>query len=575
MSDVRCPSCGDSFRVPDIPVPAGAMAKCPWCHDTFAMSTLVVHLPPMAELIGEDGETISMADVAFRAAPMALASAASPAGLAADFGGAIGSRGLDSVDVDFDSDDQELDAVRTSEMADDVSEFAEDGVAFAEAGYPENTAESTEWSVESDEADQEDFDRIDSSDEFAQQQGSEPRPLSSATDFGVGRDDRPIAPRARKKKSGSPIKSIIGVVVGGLMAFPLAAGILALAGKPLDLGFWPFDGQTISMNPASQRSAAPPMELAPRIANNGNNSRPGRSLAEDMPSFNGGAAADVDSVDEPINSGRPTRTPRTGTLDSVLEPQPTLDNVVESSPAPVDLPASIELPELSSIDIGMPAIPVTKPELPAAVAPVDALPAAPLADKDDAEMAAEKKADLPAAVTADEPVATEPTATSPQPASPVANAVSAQLQAALEAASGAMGEVISYDDSEGVKGQRTRLATLFSKVAEVGDFAGSGDSLAVGSLVERLVDSNLIKDLAPAAPNWVRFSKRPNNGILATGKLVRQDDRWVLQWNGPTPLEVRFDDPAIAQSGEDVIILGTISQSDPAPVVVVKYLQKQ
>ena len=580
MSDVRCPSCGDSFRVPDFAVPAGAMARCPWCGDSFSMSTLVVHLPPLADLIGEDGEPISMADLAISAAPLALAAAGSTGG--SSFGSAAIATPplldtdpvlLDAGDLqdlefgsdDLDADDYDSQQLIKGEVANDIGEFAEDGVTFADAGVPEQTDETTEWNLDSaqqpdsdsdssenrsDDSDDQAFQNPEVDEEFGNQGGSQPRPLAEVTDFGLGREQRVFASRPRVKKQGSPVKSIIGIAIGGLMAFPLAAGILALAGKPLDLGFWPFDGQTISMSPDTRRSAAPPMEVSPRVANNTDNGkRDGRSLAEDMASM---------GVDPP------SLTDSSGDMESGFDDQPAANDLPDIAP-----PAAIKLPPMELIT---PTTAAVEPEMEAEISdsnrsvfaadPVSTAEPVPTADPVVMEVA------TPLA----EPPAVEPIVPSPPVTLPT---VSAELQSALEAASSAMGDVVNYDDSEGIKGRRGRLAALFAKVAEVASIASIEDEAAVGSLVERLVDSDIVKDLAPAAPNWARYSGRPNNGMLAAGKLVRENDKWLLQWNNSTPLEVVFVDPSIAEAGSDVIILGTIQQTEPSTVVEVTYLQNQ
>ena len=53
-----------------------------------------------------------------------------------------------------------------------------------------------------------------------------------------------VAPRKRfdKRKRRSPIKTIMGIVAGPLIAIPLAAGILAWMGRLPNLGIWPADG---------------------------------------------------------------------------------------------------------------------------------------------------------------------------------------------------------------------------------------------------------------------------------------------------------------------------------------------
>jgi hypothetical protein len=581
------------------------MAKCPWCHDTFAMSRLVVHLPPLAELVGEDGQPISMDELAHGTASMALAASGQWAANSANAmmppttGRFSSSDTLDDSDIDVESlDFEESDA---SETANDVREFAEEGVTFAEAGYPEPSDESTEWEVDSpDQTHQDRYDttvQVEDSDtqsgedfdpeyEFNDQEGSPPRPLAEVTDFGMARDDRPLVPRARKKQKGSPIKSIIGVVIGGLMAFPLAAGILALAGKPLDLGFWPFDGQTISMNNVSRRSAAAPMEPTPRLATNGNNAnnRPGRSLADDLPSLDLDSPTLADpAAGEPNGrtNGRPNRRPpQTGMLDNLLAtPEPGPD-LVEVPSTTIELPP-LDLPTRPPTPVTSEPPKIEPPDMPSAASPpaASAQPRTmPLGQPETPEPAAPaSNGDNASPVDSPESLVDSPESPTDPPKSPTVQSptVPAQLQQALEAASDAIGMVVNYDDSEGVKGQRSRLAALFAKVAEVADKATPEDSAAVGSLVERLIDNDLMKELAPAAPNWLRFAKRPNNGIVAVGKLIRENEQWLLQWNAPAALEVRFADPSIAIENSDVIIVGTIGQNDSPAVVDVKYLQKR
>ena len=56
-----------------------------------------------------------------------------------------------------------------------------------------------------------------------------------------------VSPRPnRRKKKGSAIRSMIGVVFGGLLAVPIALAILLVFGRAPDLGFWPFDGKVRS-----------------------------------------------------------------------------------------------------------------------------------------------------------------------------------------------------------------------------------------------------------------------------------------------------------------------------------------
>ncbi|TVP93802.1 MAG: hypothetical protein EA381_21125, partial [Planctomycetaceae bacterium] len=59
MSDVRCPSCGDVFRIPDVPLPDQAMAACPWCGNRLPSSELRKALPPLALLVDSDGQPLT------------------------------------------------------------------------------------------------------------------------------------------------------------------------------------------------------------------------------------------------------------------------------------------------------------------------------------------------------------------------------------------------------------------------------------------------------------------------------------------------------------------------------------
>ena len=60
--------------------------------------------------------------------------------------------------------------------------------------------------------------------------------------------------RSTKKKSSS-IKTVLGFLLGPLIAVPLAGGLLLAVGKAPDIGFYPFDG-TYSSTSAARRTAA-------------------------------------------------------------------------------------------------------------------------------------------------------------------------------------------------------------------------------------------------------------------------------------------------------------------------------
>jgi len=647
MSDVRCPSCGDSFRVPDFAVPPGATAKCPWCGDSFSMSCLLVHLPPLAEIFGDDGEPISQAELSAPFRSTATAGLVAASSLTSGVAGTPFTVDHQHPPLGGDLAD---DSFSESDFDDSDAEFGEAGVTFSEAGFPHPTTETVEWALDSS-ADSDDTDAsgdrpeddhdlrsVDANDsgtnnlgeeaadagqrdEFAPSQEDleaefgitgpvEPRPLAEATELGLGRENRSFSARPRTKKKSTPLKSILGIVIGGMLAFPIAAGVLALLGKPMDLGFWPFDGKTISTTSTS-RSAATPMDRAPRITN-GQNGRPGRSLGEDLQD----QSEDPPSI-SPRRNGRSLggMTPesleneeQTNDLSNIssgdlgsTEPLAKVD-LLDIPPVntqfdlpPLDLPKTPANQAVADRDAPM----ETKPE-PSVVATVESLPSEPSPPTVTAAPAPGATTSEPAVSTpviaepgnsepvpSDSVAAVSPTEPAMTPAPPVETASdsnapvtstipalaettasltpqSAELTGAIAQASEALQSVVSYDGADGVKGQRSRLAVLFAKIAAVGEVASPEEKASVEAVVAALIDADLVKDLAPAAPNWIRYSKRPNNGILATGKLRSEGEKWFVDWSGASPLEIEFSDPSSIDSGTEIIVVGKILESDPA-----------
>jgi len=628
MSDVRCPSCGDSFRVPDFAVPLGATAKCPWCGDSFSMTCLLVHLPPLAEIFGEDGELISQAELSAPLRSAATAGLVAASSLTSSVAGTSFTANHQHPSLDSHLADNDFDE---SDFDESDAEFGEAGVTFSEAGFPHQTTETVEWTLDSSvdpSADDGDVRSTDADalgeegqdtgqqDEFAPSQEDleaefgikgpvEPRPLAEATELGPGRENRNFSARPRTKKKAAPLKSILGIVIGGMLAFPIAAGVLALLGKPMDLGFWPFDGKTISTT--TSRSAAPPMDRAPRISN-GQNGRPGRSLGEDLP----GQSVDPPSI-SPRRNGRSLggMTPESLENETQSNDLSNLgsDDLGSTEPQAkvdlLDLPPSIPQFDLPPLDLPKPAadqavasgdLPMENKPEPTEVATVESPPSEPAAtaeplastpataDPDTSEPATSNPvpSDSVAAVSPTEPAMTPaaPAEPSLEPAGePTADATSTTptlteitaalvpqsevLKVAVAQASEALQSVVSYDGADGVKGQRSRLAVLFAKVAAVGEVASPEEKSAVEAVVAALIEADLVKDLAPAAPNWIRYSKRPNNGILATGKLRSEGDKWFVDWSGATPLEIELNDLSPIDSGTEIIVVGKILESDP------------
>jgi hypothetical protein len=101
------------------------------------------------------------------------------------------------------------------------------------------------------------FEPHDHQEEFGEYQLADPIQAVGPSIAPAGRATAGGRSRARSK-NGSGIGAVIKMALGGLMAIPIAAVILSLLGRPLpiDLGFFPFEGDG-GTAPASRIAAAP------------------------------------------------------------------------------------------------------------------------------------------------------------------------------------------------------------------------------------------------------------------------------------------------------------------------------
>jgi len=162
------------------------------------------------------------------------------------------------------------------------------------------------------------------------------------------------------------------------------------------------------------------------------------------------------------------------------------------------------------------------------------------------------------------------------PASPVErspNTVSPELQTALVAVEDAISDVLSHDVQTDPTGIRRRLATLFAAVAKVGESASEDNQAELKSLVDRLIEEGLSKDLTPASANWLKFSKRPNDGMFAAGRIRRNRDTWLFDWNSTTPLTLRFAPGVEPETDTNVLIIGRLINGEPTATVEVSHIK--
>ena len=162
-------------------MPEDAYAMCPWCHETFPLVEVLNHLPPALHILTADGEPIAIME------PVASDSAAALPSLAS---GSIAPS----------------DYLQTSDGAGNDQQWDPTGLNF----------------------------------------GAESRQAEGGWNLGDTSQTAPmhVSPGPnRRKKGGSGIRSMVQVVVGGLLSVPIALAILLAVGRAPDLGFWPFDGQ--------------------------------------------------------------------------------------------------------------------------------------------------------------------------------------------------------------------------------------------------------------------------------------------------------------------------------------------
>jgi hypothetical protein len=544
-------------------------------------------------------------------------------GIALKQGGALPETGDEPVDWDSEvtlaiDETPATDAQTAPELA--LDDFEQGGEAEQDGQFEDNTQSDAEW-VDSEVSDSPEEERT-----FTEP--IPPRPIREVAVMDFGSEERHFVtnPRVKRRKS-SPMKTIIGVVIGGAAAFPIAAGILALVGKPLDLGFWPFDGQTIATG--SSRSAAAPRDVAARPSTRPSG-QSGRSLAEDIPSlavgtndrFYGsmdsrpGPADDLAvKAEETSNGSSVTSTASTSlSVPPSIRTQPIIDTPQNdgASPAPTDVPESANGTQtgLDDSEALTPSEPSRLDDsIEEAVEEMADEPAVAtdqqsesLSDEDDgtsdpldptgdltSESIADSSAPLPAGnvVSTLSPVEPSPGVVNGSddrlggseseptlPVEPILNTVSPELRIALETVDEAIQATLDHDVKADPTGIRRRLATLFASVAAVGETVSDDNEPELRSLVDRLVDEGLSKDLTPASPNWLNFSKRPNNGMFAAGRIRRNRDAWLFDWNSTTPLTLRFAPGIEPIPDANVLIIGRLVIGEPTPTVEVRLVKK-
>ncbi len=192
MNVSNCPRCADQIRVPSGNLSPDSYAQCPWCGETFPLSEVLDRLPPVLTLLTADGMPVEAA----RQANVTLAVGANQASPAAP--------------------DEFL--LSSQQPSDDFT-----------TALVEDRKVATNSPVQFD------------------------PPVRSDRQPGSG---LPLVPSKRSRKSGGGLRSLLGIVGGGLLSIPIVVVILWGLGR---FGIGPLsDNQSVSNDWVASR----PVEMA-------------------------------------------------------------------------------------------------------------------------------------------------------------------------------------------------------------------------------------------------------------------------------------------------------------------------
>ncbi len=486
MSQVPCPRCDETIRIPEAAPPADASARCPWCRETFSFGELESRLPPMLEWVGSDGETIPYS------AGTLVGSAAMSAAAVAAGGGTVHDYGESNTADEQETWSPDLDTETESASFD----FADSAEPAADAGELNFMGESA--------------------------------PAAAAAGF----DSSLPRPRGRAKKSASPLKTMIQMVLGGAVAIPLTGlilfGVQYMGWKTFNFGFWPFDGS----GGKPTRTAAAPMDLSnrnqpqPAPRELGGGELPFGTMGSDQPAEDSFVPRSADNTIDEITAPEPDMSvPK-------LEVPDLSDELDAGTDDPLSMPR-VDIPEVDIPEIGgdIPN-PFSNPTPDAAAAP-DANPTPDAAVDPDAMLVPDAAAADPDSTA--EPAAMElppPAAEDAPGAEPPAEAASAlepptlALLDAVEAARTLSTDLAEYDGDP--DGRKTVLKNFYYALAEVGELGQPSARAAYQSLFTQLREAGQLDQMGKFGSPWVAKGNLVKQGVFAAGTLEQQDDQMVL-----------------------------------------------
>lgn len=558
-----CPRCDEAFRIPSGNIPDDAYAECPWCHESFPASEFLEKLPPIVALTSSMGLPLHASDAE-----------------AQDFSSGINQPAEDA----YGAGDQFGNESAAVEPSQDFSGFSPD------ANYDDNPGPSVLPPADSD--------LVEPEFQLNDESGA---PIAGNTLAPMKVGPAHVTTSRPRRKKGSPIKGMIGVIFGGLLALPIAGGILLAFGKAPNLGFYPFDG---SFSATSSRRPAPPID--PIDSNTSSNSgSSGRSLGSDLsldiPSVedaNSDPAADAlrelgitpangaadalsdvsadatpdDSGVSPENAGMSSaelpgdlETDTVGTPDAGIA----FDGQAITPPplAPfTDVAAESNVTEVAEPEISLP----TEMEQPAELGNlVSESVDSEIADlnADPQLMSGSNESTEPADVGNADANASNPTFLEPQ----ASLAATPAVPDSPELLSAARSAFDSVADARGVgpnqKAFRGAISSSYIKLAAAASLIESNDSTTGQELLDTVRQSGLQEYFGAAAEQWLNISaeKRPSLGIVVDGTIGDNGNQLQL----PSGASVRISSEKLSAPPTGAILgLGKIKDTDDGPVVI-------
>ncbi|MBB3207274.1 hypothetical protein FHS27_003095 [Rhodopirellula rubra] len=582
MLVTKCPRCHESVRVPDaLLAGSGAaqtvQAKCPWCLETLSGKEISEAMPPALVIVGDEAELAGDWDgdnwsgsqdappEASAMGPVAAAgsAASSSVGVAPMAAAGAGAMGLAGVNFDEPSPsemkvDPSSATVEDSDFSDmeTVEELGE--VSFETAVDTQSDIAPDVGIVSEEDLSVEGFDgdSSDDADSLAATTAMTPEMMESEdTDdlsaFMVDEDDaRGTKPAEimmdvtsrRRRRSGSPIKTMLGVALGGALSLPIVGTILHFLGQdiPVISDVLPRIGGS-----KTQVRANTPMPLdnfEPRVVED--EPVTGRPIGEEIGDVTGAettpdpaAAALSEITGETPGMSLPgdVAAPAEVASEDAFAPTDNFSPVDNSEPVdnllPNDSASAVE--EIASAETPAFSEPGAM-GLPDSFEP--AMPELPESDSDSSDLFA-GGSEEPEAIASE---IAEPT--QPEPSMP--ELPSFDLASEVAQVSGSLAEIKAMDASD------PQRASLIQQTYEsLSGLAGSVPKESVSELRpvlrELASDVSVVVAFAKSTPEWIARTseERGGDGALVVGKMssINGQNTFLLSSKQEVPVSLPAD----------------------------------